>query len=55
MKKKVVISLISFTIIVCLLSLGFNIYFLATMHKSPSGIFDMCKERRIQKRIWQSI
>lgn len=44
MKKKIVISLFVFTIISCLLSLGFNIYFLATKPKSASGIFYNTKE-----------
>ncbi|MBE5758304.1 MAG: trypsin-like serine protease [Clostridiales bacterium] len=43
MKKKVVISIFVFTIIVSLLSLGFNMYFLATKPKSPSGIFNSVK------------
>ena len=43
MKKKVVISLFTFTIIACLLSLGFNMYFLATKPKAPSGIFNSVK------------
>lgn len=43
MKKKVVISLFTFTIIACLLCLGFNIYFLATKSKAPSVIFISCK------------
>ena len=43
MKKKVVISLFTFTIIACLLSLGFNMYFLATKPKVPSGIFNSVK------------
>lgn len=44
MKKKVVISLFTFTIIACLLSLGFNIYFLATKPSSPSDIFNSVKD-----------
>ena len=44
MKKKVVISLFTFTIIACLLSLGFNIYFLATKPQLPSGIFNSVKD-----------
>ncbi len=44
MKKKVVISLFTFTIIACLLSLGFNMYFLATKPKAPSGIFNLTKD-----------
>ena len=44
MNKKVVIGLFTFTIIACLLSLGFNIYFLATKPKAPSGIFNSVKD-----------
>lgn len=44
MNKKVVIGLFTFTIIACLLSLGFNMYFLATKPKAPSGIFNSVKD-----------
>lgn len=44
MRKKVIISLFVFTIIICLLSLGFNISFLATMPQKASGIFNLVKD-----------
>ena len=50
MKKKVIISLFTFTIIACLLSLGLNIYFLATKPKSASGIFNSCKSSILEIR-----
>ncbi len=50
MKKKVIISLFTFTIIVCLLSLGFNVYFLATMPEAHSGIFNLCKSSILEIR-----
>lgn len=43
MKKKVSITLYLILITLCLLSLGFNIYFLATKPKGDSGIFCTCK------------
>lgn len=43
MKKKVIICLFTLTIIACLLSFGFNIYFLSTRLESPSGVFNSCK------------
>lgn len=43
MKRKVVISLFAFTIIACLLSLGFNIYFLVTKSKKAYDIYNSCK------------
>ena len=43
MKKRVIVCLFTFTIIACLLSLGFNMYFLATKPKAPSGIFNSVK------------
>ena len=48
MKKKVIISLFTLTIIACLLSLGFNIYFLATMPKSASDIFNVTKNSVVE-------
>ena len=48
MKKRVVVSLFTFTIIAFLLSLGFNIYFLATKPESPSGIFNSVKSSVIE-------
>ena len=50
MKKKVIISLFTFTIITCLLSLGFNVYFLATMPETYSGIFNSCKSSILEIR-----
>lgn len=44
MKNKIVFSLFTFTIISCLLGLGFNMYFLATKPKLPSGIFNSVKD-----------
>lgn len=43
MKKKVSITLYLILITLCLLSLGFNMYFLATKPKGDSGIFCTCK------------
>ena len=44
MKKKFVLTItILVTITVAMVSLGFNIYFLATKPKSASGIFTTCK------------
>ena len=44
MKKKFVLTItILVTITVAMVSLGFNIYFLATKPKSASGIFNTCK------------
>lgn len=44
MKNKIVFSLFTFTIISCLLSLRFNMYFLATKPELPSGIFNSVKD-----------
>lgn len=44
MKKKIVLTIIILvTMIVTMVSLGFNIFFLATKPKSASGIFNTCK------------
>lgn len=44
MKKKLIFTILfSFTIIISMVSLGFNIYFLATKPLTPSGIFNSCK------------
>lgn len=44
MKQKLILTIIfSFTIIVCMVSLGFNIYFLATQPKKAGGVFNDCK------------
>lgn len=44
MKKKLIFTILfPFTIIISMVSLGFNIYFLATKPKSASGIFNSCK------------
>ena len=48
MKNKVVIGLFTFTIIACLLSLGFNIYFLATKPIGSGGIFNCVKNSVVE-------
>lgn len=50
MKKKVIIGLFTFTIIACLLSLGFNMFFLVTMSETHGGIFNLCKSSILEIR-----
>ena len=49
MKKKLIFTILFlFTIIISMVSLGFNIYFLATKPKSNSGIFNIAKDSVVE-------
>lgn len=49
MKKKLILAIIfAFTIIISMVSLGFNIYFSATKPLSASSVFNMCQNSVIE-------